>query len=201
MKPKVSTVRNGMFAFMNAKALMAVLLMSTAAFSAVAQTNIAPAAMNWGETICGAALSTGLSNEAIPSGTTVTLNCWIKNDSTNLVVGSSSTASLDFLVILSDNSGLLRQLTDDPYKVYPNNFQRGSYLGGLIMPKQTNSCKISLKFDKDIKPGNYKLVTKRRFIIEGKPRELVSNTLKIKVVNGSVSVSVPTIDSKGEIAH
>jgi hypothetical protein len=122
---------------------------------------------NWGNAVYDVQLATALSNNVVSSDSTTTLECHVKNASTNQVYFLGD-PRLQFQISLVSETGKKYEITSDPL-----NRPSG---GGIykLRAGETNNCAMQFKIDKELGQGNYKLKTSisMRTLLE-------SNTFKI----------------------
>lgn len=143
----------------------------------VAQTNDPQTVTNWGKSVCGVQLSVALSNNIVAVGSAITVHCWIRNSSTNVVTTHSfGQPRYDFDVSLIDDSGKVYDLTPErsPQDIFFNTF-----IG--IDPNKIYESDILLQLDKQIQPGNYELKVTRGILIQRKGYGLESNLLEVQI--------------------
>lgn len=161
---------------MKNKKLMAVVFVSFAAFRIFGQTDITPPIMNWGDTVCGSALSIAMSNNVITAGTNLPLSCWIKNSSANIVYTAITTPTKSFYAYLTNSSGQFYELTRRP----ENHFII-SRMVEQVNPGQTKVCDISIFFSTNISRGKYGFLVEKEIVINEKRYHLVSKAFDIQI--------------------
>jgi hypothetical protein len=132
---------------------------------------------NWGESTWGAQLSFNLTNMVISAVETTTLQCKIKNSSTNFINVVEVNPMTDFSVFLINDAGVSRKLTPDASSAV---FYR---IVHKLNASQVYECSVAIKIEKDVEPGDYTLKATRHILTaDSKSCEITSNLLKVKVV-------------------
>jgi hypothetical protein len=165
--------------------------LSMAVFAAVffakictAQSSSSQSVTNWGESVNGVQLSISLNTNVLIVGSSTTVQCWVKNSSTNIIGWGVTEATQGFVVFLTNSAGNLYRLTPEP----DTNSEIISVTYALFYRMgagETHECSVPISISKEIKPGNYQIEAKQYFsIFRKRPRqeyELVSNLLEVKI--------------------
>jgi hypothetical protein len=136
----------------------------------------------WGAPVFGAQLSISVSNNVIPSGSTVLIQCSSTNSSTNDVYFVRSDSRWMYWVYITNSLGENVELTG------PDKAGDSSPRRGRISIGQCYKCLVPVMFDDKVKAGTYQVIVKQDIHINGKPihqniqrGQIVSNPLNIEI--------------------
>jgi hypothetical protein len=156
-----------------------------------AQTNIFQSVTNWGESVNGVQLSISLSNNILSAGSSSSVQCRIRNLSTNTIGWWVVEPTQGFNVFLTDSSGKIYRLTPLPITNSVTAHITYSF-ACKVEEGGTYGYQTPINIGKSIKFGNYQLKANQYFYqlepkdyfhIVGKrqARELISNSLEVQV--------------------
>jgi hypothetical protein len=134
---------------------------------------------SWGEKVLGAQLSIVMTNSVLSAGASTTIQCCIKNSSTNLISLTSPLMLLDDThLFLINNLGTASELT--PKQVF------GSIIGGpTIKAGETYQWDKPWEISTNIEAGTYRLqATRYIHTVNGtnyQGGKLVSNLLEVQI--------------------
>ena len=106
---------------------------------------------NWGDSVEGIQLSITVSNSVVAVGSSIMLQCLVKN-STNRFVIFAGNPDLDMQIALSNESGQTYDLS-----MFPSNFRPGSDPGFGLQPGELERYAIPINLPKGLQSGVYSL--------------------------------------------
>jgi len=147
----------------------------------VAQPSNPQSVTNWGESVGGVQLSVGLTNNVVATGSVLTVDCRVKNSSTNTITWPVVIfATEGFDVFLTNSAGKVYRLTPDEKQMHLRSII--SVRVSRVEVGETYQLSIPAAVGKEVDSGIYELVAKRTFSITDKTlHEVVSNTLQVQI--------------------
>jgi hypothetical protein len=135
--------------------------------------------IDWGESVFGVQLSIAVSNNLVVAGTNTTLQCRIKNASTNNIASVVHMMLPDAThLFLISSSGKISELTH-------TSTLGSAMLGDAVKASETYEWLKSFEVSTNIEPGEYKIeATRYIYSINGTNHQagkLVSNLLKVQI--------------------
>jgi hypothetical protein len=129
----------------------------------------------WGEPVSGVQLSISSSNSVLSTGSTMILQCRVRNFSTNDVFFTLSDTRAMFEVSLISDSGKSYELNN------PASQDATYNLPYKLTPGKTYESVLPLQVYKNIELGHYKLQATQNVRIQDERHKLVSNLLNIQI--------------------
>jgi hypothetical protein len=148
-------------------------------FTIVAKQAYSQLNNDWGESVLGGQLSITVTNNLIVAGTNTTLECRIKNSSTNLI-------SLGHPLVLPDDTHLfLISSSDKLSELTPSRIFGSMIAGPAVKAGETYEWPKSFEIGTNFEPGEYKLkATRFIYSINGTNHQTVkleSNLLEVQI--------------------
>ncbi len=148
----------------------------------VVNTTYSQTTNEWGNPVLGAQLSISISNNIIPIGSTVFLQCLSTNFSTNGVCFTRTDSRWMYEVSIINSSGKSFVLTG------PEFADDSSDRRHKINQGESYGCLVPLVFDRKIGSGSYKIIAKQDIFLfrnannkSTQRGQLISNPLNIEV--------------------
>jgi hypothetical protein len=149
-----------------------------------AQSSGSQSVTNWGESVGGVQLSISLSNNIFVAGSAATVQCWVKNSSTNIIAWEVTEPTQGFVVVLTNSAGNSYRLTPEP-DTNSETIIINYNLAWKVGAGATTESLVPIVIGENIKPGLYQLKAHQYCHIIGKrpvqEYELVSNPLEIQI--------------------
>jgi hypothetical protein len=130
---------------------------------------------NWCEAVQGVQLSITMTNNVFDVGSHSVVASVTKNSSTNTIIVDMSAPTVNFDVLLTNDTGKLYHVTT-PMMI------RGPRKLVAIQPGEESVESIPVTFGENIEPGDYTLKATRTFTLNDKEFTLESNSIKVKVI-------------------
>jgi hypothetical protein len=148
-------------------------------FAIVANQAYSQSNIDWGESVLGAQLSISVTNNLIDAGTNTTLQCQIKNSSTNLI------AMAQPLMLPDDTHLFLIKSSNKILELTPSRVLGSAITGPAVKAGEIYEWHKSFEIGTNIEAGEYKLeATRYVHSINGtnyQGGKLISNLLEIQL--------------------
>jgi hypothetical protein len=146
-----------------------------AASQCVAQSNNSQIAANWGQSIQGVQLAIMMTNGVFQVGSSSSIVSVTENSSTNAIIVDMSAPTVNFDVLLTNDTGKLYHVTT-PMMI------RGPRKLVAIQPGEKSVESIPVTFREEIEPGDYTLKATRTFTSNDGDFTLESNSIKVQII-------------------
>lgn len=140
-----------------------------------AQSNDSQTITHWGNSVQGVQLSIRITNNIFQVGSSTTVMSVTKNSSTNTIAMDISAPTINFDIVLTNNTGTLYHVTT----------RIGIRMPGIILkikPGEEYAQSIPVTFEQEIEPGDYTLKATRQFGMSHGGFELESNSIEVQVI-------------------
>src|ERR1035437_394502 len=145
-----------------------ILMAAVGANLCVAQANDSQAITNWGQIVQGVQLAITMTNSVFQVGSSSAVESVTTNSSTNTIIVDISAPTMNFGVLLTNDTGKSCRVT-------PRLAIREPGRPVTISPGGELSESIPVIFGKNIEPGDYTLKATRTFTLNDKEFTLESN--------------------------